>query len=90
MADAAKTAGTAEQLKVQIEELKAQGEADRIEFELKLAGCRNVKAARKTTPSVPVVEVCASAPRIARNPGFGMRGSDFRPRFSSRATRLSA
>jgi hypothetical protein len=46
VADAAKTAETAEQLKSQIEELKAQGENDRIEFELKLAGCRNVKAAR--------------------------------------------
>ena len=46
VADAAKTAETAEQLKSQIEELKAQGESDRIEFELKLAGCRNVKAAR--------------------------------------------
>ena len=46
VADAAKTAETTEQLKSQIEELKAQGESDRIEFELKLAGCRNVKAAR--------------------------------------------
>lgn len=46
VADAAKTAETAEQLKSQIEELKAQGESDRVEFELKLAGCRNVKAAR--------------------------------------------
>ena len=44
--DAAKTAEAAEQLKSQIEELKAQGESDRIEFELRLAGCRNVKAAR--------------------------------------------
>ena len=46
VAEAAKTAETAEQLKSQIEELKAQGESDRIEFELRLAGCRNVKAAR--------------------------------------------
>lgn len=46
VADAAKTAETAEHLKSQIEELKAQGESDRIEFELRLAGCRNVKAAR--------------------------------------------
>ena len=46
VADAAKTAETAEQLKSQIEELRAQGESDRIEFELRLAGCRNVKAAR--------------------------------------------
>ena len=46
VADAAKTAETAEQLKSQIEELRVQGESDRIEFELRLAGCRNVKAAR--------------------------------------------
>ena len=46
VADAAKTAETAEQLKSQIEELRAQGESDRVEFELRLAGCRNVKAAR--------------------------------------------
>ncbi|MBQ2630570.1 MAG: hypothetical protein IJG13_12930 [Kiritimatiellae bacterium] len=46
VADAAKTAETAEQLKSQIEELRAQGESDRIDFELRLAGCRNVKAAR--------------------------------------------
>ena len=46
VAEAAKTAETAEQLKSQFEELRAQGESDRIEFELKLAGCRNVKAAR--------------------------------------------
>ena len=46
VADAAKTVETADQLKSQIEELRAQGESDRIEFELRLAGCRNVKAAR--------------------------------------------
>lgn len=46
VADAAKTAEAAEQLKSQIEELRVQGESDRIEFELRLAGCRNVKAAR--------------------------------------------
>ena len=46
VADAAKTAETAEQLKSKIEELRVQGESDRIEFELRLAGCRNVKAAR--------------------------------------------
>ena len=38
IADAAKNAETAE--------LKAQGESDRIDFELQLAGVRNVKAAR--------------------------------------------
>lgn len=46
MADAAKNAETAEQLRSQIAELKAQGESDRIDFKLQLAGVRNVKAAR--------------------------------------------
>ena len=46
IADAAKNAETAEKLADQITELKEQAEAERIEFELKLAGCRNVKAAR--------------------------------------------
>ena len=46
IADAAKNAETAEKLADQITELKEQAESERIEFELKLAGCRNVKAAR--------------------------------------------
>lgn len=44
--EAAKNAETAEKLADQITELKEQAENERIEFELKLAGCRNVKAAR--------------------------------------------
>lgn len=46
VADAAKNAETAESLRSQIAELKAQGESDRIDFQLQLAGVRNVKAAR--------------------------------------------
>ncbi|MBQ9003340.1 MAG: hypothetical protein IJ087_15935 [Eggerthellaceae bacterium] len=46
VAEAAKNAETAEQLRNQIAELKAQGESDRIDFKLQLAGVRNVKAAR--------------------------------------------
>ena len=46
MAEAAKNAETAEQLRGEIAELKAQGESDRINFKLQLAGVRNVKAAR--------------------------------------------
>ena len=46
VADAAKNAETAEALRNQIAELKAQGESDRIDFQLQLAGVRNVKAAR--------------------------------------------
>lgn len=46
MANAAKNVETAEELHNQIAELKAQGESDRIDFLLQLAGVRNVKAAR--------------------------------------------
>lgn len=46
MAEAAKNAETAERLRGEIAELKAQGESDRIDFKLQLAGVRNVKAAR--------------------------------------------
>ncbi len=44
--EAAKNAETAEQLRGEIAELRAQGESDRIDFRLQLAGVRNVKAAR--------------------------------------------
>jgi hypothetical protein len=46
VAEAAKNSETAEQLRGEIAELKAQGESDRIDFKLQLAGVRNVKAAR--------------------------------------------
>lgn len=46
VAEAAKSAETADELRAQIAELKAQGESDRIDFSLRLAGVRNVKAAR--------------------------------------------
>ena len=46
VAEAAKNAETAEQLRGEIAELKAQGESDRIDFKLQLEGVRNVKAAR--------------------------------------------
>lgn len=45
VAEAAKNAETAEQLRGEIAELKAQGESDRIDFKLQFAGVRNVKAA---------------------------------------------
>ena len=44
--DAAKSAEVAKSLTAQIEELKAQSAAERTDFALTLAGCRNVKAAR--------------------------------------------
>lgn len=46
VADAAKNAETADTLRGEIAELKAQGESDRIDFKLQLAGVRNIKAAR--------------------------------------------
>ena len=46
MAEAAKNAEAAEALRGEIAELKAQGESDRIDFKLQLAGVRNIKAAR--------------------------------------------
>jgi len=46
VAEAAKNVETAERLRGEIAELKAQGESDRIDFKLQLAGVRNVKAAR--------------------------------------------
>ena len=44
--EAAKNAETAEQLRGEIAELKTQSEEQRVEFELRLAGVRNVKAAK--------------------------------------------
>lgn len=46
IAEASKNAETAESLREEIAALKAQGESDRVDFQLQLAGCRNVKAAR--------------------------------------------
>lgn len=46
MAEAAKSAEAAASLKAEIEGLKAQGESDRKDFALALAGAKNVKAAR--------------------------------------------
>ena len=44
MAGTARNAETAESFRDEIAKLKAQGESDRIDFRLQLAGCRNVKA----------------------------------------------
>lgn len=46
IAEAAKTAESAEQLRAEMDELRRQGDEQRMGFELKLAGTRNVKAAR--------------------------------------------
>lgn len=46
VAEATKSTQTADELRSQIAELKAQGESDRVDFQLRLAGARNLKAAR--------------------------------------------
>lgn len=46
MAEAANSAEAADALRGEIAELKAQGEDQRVEFELRFAGVRNVKAAK--------------------------------------------
>jgi len=46
IADAAKTVESANALAKQIEELKAATDAERVGYELKLAGCRSVRAGR--------------------------------------------
>lgn len=43
--EAAKTAESAERLRAEMDELRRQGDAQRVSFELQLAGARNVKAA---------------------------------------------
>lgn len=46
VAEAAKSTEMADELRRQISELKTQGESDRIDFALRLAGACNLKAAR--------------------------------------------
>lgn len=50
IAEAAKTANAAEKLRAEMDELRRQGDEQRIGFELQLAGVRNVKAARALLP----------------------------------------
>ncbi|OUO18837.1 hypothetical protein [Collinsella sp. An307] len=46
IAEAAKTAEAAEALRAEMDELRRQGEEQRVEFELTMAGAKSVKAAR--------------------------------------------
>lgn len=46
IAEAAKTAESAERLRAEMDELRRQGEEQRVGFELQMAGARNVKAAK--------------------------------------------
>lgn len=46
IAEAAKSAEAAEALRAEMDELRCRGEEQRVEFELTMAGARNVRAAR--------------------------------------------
>ena len=46
IAEAAKTAESAEKLRAEMDELRRRGDEERVGFELTIAGARNVKAAR--------------------------------------------
>ena len=46
IAEAAKTVESAERLRAEMDELRRQGDEQRVSFELQLAGARNVKAAK--------------------------------------------
>lgn len=50
IAEAAKTAESAERLRKEMDELRRRGDEERVGFELQLAGARNVKAARALLP----------------------------------------
>lgn len=50
VAEAARTAESAETLRAEIAELKRSGEEQRVAFELAMAGCRNAKAAAALLP----------------------------------------
>ena len=50
IAEAAKTAESAEKLRAEMDELRRQGEEQRVSFELTMAGARNVKAATALLP----------------------------------------
>ena len=50
IAEAAKTAESAERLRAEMDELRRKGDEERVGFELQIAGARNVKAARALLP----------------------------------------
>ena len=50
IAEAAETAESAEKLRAEMDELRRAGDAQRVSFELQLAGARNVKAATALLP----------------------------------------
>lgn len=50
IAEAARTAESAERLRAEMDELRRAGDEQRVGFELQIAGARNVKAARALLP----------------------------------------
>ena len=50
IAEAARTAESAEKLRAEMDELRRKGDEERVGFELQIAGARNVKAARALLP----------------------------------------
>lgn len=81
VADAAKSEQAAEALRKEIADLKAQGESDRIDFALRLAGARNVKAARAMlgdyegdVEALKGAEPWLFAERAGREPAAGATG----------------
>lgn len=51
IAEAAKTAESAEKVCAEIDELRRRGDEERVGFELQIAGARNVKAAQHCSPT---------------------------------------
>lgn len=66
IAEAAKTADAAEKLCAEMDELRRQGDEQRIGFELQLAGVRNVKATRALLPDHDndIEKLKAAEPRL--------------------------
>lgn len=96
VADTAKNAEAAEVLRGEIAELKAQGESDRIDFKLQLAGVRSIKTAcavldnhggyiGKLKEAEPWLFTDAPARRQGERPGFPTRA-----RARTRARRSNA
>ena len=50
IAEAARTAESAERMRAEMDELRRKGDEERVGFELQIAGARNVKAARALLP----------------------------------------
>ena len=61
IAEAAKTAESAEKLRADMDELRRRGDEKRVGFELQIAGARNVKAARALLPDYDDIDKLKAA-----------------------------